>query len=446
LQFSKISTIAVLSARFLCGQSEPAAGTWRTWVVPDVHQIRLAAPPNAAASTAEIQTIKTLMSEMNADIKSQIAYWDAGPAGYRWMQLASQQMLAQNVAAPLFTRGMALVSVAVYDATVAAWDSKYAWNRACPAAVDSTIKPVTAAPVDPCYPSAQAVAAGAASVVMSYLFPNMGETYTDLAEEAGRSRIFAGAAFPSDVAAGLQLGKQVGQTVVAHAVADGSSTPFTGSFPSSPGVWGSTAPVTPLAGTWSPWVLTSGDQFRLPAPPTATSPEFQAQVAIVKNFTRTNATNHSAWFWQPSFITPWLDTVNTEIFQNHLDNDAPRAARVYALEAVAQHDATIACWDTKFAWLELRPPMADPAIVTVFALPQHPGFPSGHACASGATAAVMSYLFPSDAASFAAMAQDAGNSTFYAAIHSMFDVSQGFALGQQTGQQVVHRALTDGAQ
>jgi membrane-associated phospholipid phosphatase len=446
LYLPKIPTIALLTAGFLCGQSEPAAGTWRTWVVPDVHQIRLPAPPGATASTVEIQTIKTLMFEMNADTKTQIAYWDAGPPGYRWMQLASQQMLAQNVAAPLFTRGMALVSVAMYDATVAAWDSKYAYNRPCPAAVDSTIKPITAAPVDPCYPSAQAVAAGAASVVMAYLFPNMGETYTDLAEEAGRSRIFAGAAFPSDVAAGLQLGKQVGQMVVAHAMADGSNTPFTGSFLSSPGVWGSATPVTPLAGTWTPWVLTAGNQFRLPAPPAANTPDFQATLAIVKNFTRTNATNHSAWFWQPSFITPWLDTVNTEIFQNHLDGDAPRSARVYALETVAQHDSTIACWDTKFTYLELRPPMADPTIVPLFALPQHPGFPSGHACASAATAAVMSYLFPADAASFSAMSNDAGNSTFYALIHSTFDVSQGFVLGQQVGQQVVSRAKTDGAQ
>jgi membrane-associated phospholipid phosphatase len=166
----------------------------------------------------------------------------------------------------------------------------------------------------------------------------------------------------------------------------------------------------------------------------------------VKNFTRTNSTNHSAWFWQPSFITPWLDTVNSEIFQNHLDGDPPRAARAYALEAVAQHDATLACWDTKFTYLEMRPPMAEPTIVPVFALPQHPGFPSGHACASGAASAVMSYLFPNDSPAFAAMELDAGNSTFYAAIHTMFDVAQGFALGTQTGQQVVQHAQKDGAQ
>jgi membrane-associated phospholipid phosphatase len=446
LQVHRISIAAVLSASWLCAQVEPTAGTWRTWVLPSVANVRLGAPPNAAASAAEIPTIKALMSEMTADTKSQVAYWDAGPPGYRWMELASQQMLAQNVAAPLFTRGMALVSVAIYDSTIAAWDSKYAWNRPAPSIADPTIQPLTAIPAAPSYPSEHAVVAGAASVVMAYLFPTMGETYTDLAEEAARSRIFAGASYPSDITAGLQLGRQIGQMVVAYAMADGASTPFTGSFPSSPGVWGSATPVTPLAGSWKPWVLTSGSKFRLPAPPAASSPDFQNQVAIVKNFARTNATNHSAWFWQPGFITPWLDTVNLEIFQNHLDKDAPRAARVYALEAVAQHDSTIACWDTKFTYFELRPPMADPTITPVFALPQHPGFPSGHACASGATSAVMTYLFPSDAAALAAMSLDAGNSTFYAAIHSMFDVAQGFTLGGQVGQQVVHRAQTDGAQ
>ncbi|HEY1861070.1 MAG TPA: phosphatase PAP2 family protein [Gemmataceae bacterium] len=385
------------------------------------------------------------MSELNSDAKSQIAYWDAGAPGYRWMQLASQQMLAQNVAAPLFTRGMALVSVAIYDSTIAAWDSKYAWNRPAPSVMDSTIQALVPLSGNPSYPSEHAVAAGAASVVMGYLFPTMAETYTDLAEEAARSRMYAGASFPSDIAAGLQLGRQIGQMVVAHAAADGSATPFTGSFPPAPGVWSGATPVTPLAGSWKPWVLSSGNQFRLPAPPAATSPDYLAQVAAVKNFARTNATNHSAWFWQPSFITPWLDTVNVELFQNHLDRNAPRAARVYALEAIAQHDATLACWDTKYAYLEMRPPQADPAITPVFALPQHPGFPSGHACASGAASAVLSYLFPSDAATFAAMSVDAGTSTFYAAIHTMFDVSQGLALGTQTGNQVVQRAQTDGA-
>ena len=108
MQIDQVLIVGALSACALCAQVEPSAGTWKTWVVPAVSQIRLPAPPNAASSAAEVQTIKTLMAESNADTKAQVAYWDAGSPGYRWMQLASQQMLAQNVAAPLFTRGMAL--------------------------------------------------------------------------------------------------------------------------------------------------------------------------------------------------------------------------------------------------------------------------------------------------------------------------------------------------
>lgn len=82
----------------------------------------------------------------------------------------------------------------------------------------------------------------------------------------------------------------------------------------------------------------------------------------MKNLNRTNTTNHSAWFWQPGFFQPWLQQVDLEIFQNHLDLNAPRAARAYAYETIAQHDATLACWDTKYTYLELRPSQADSTI------------------------------------------------------------------------------------
>jgi membrane-associated phospholipid phosphatase len=439
---AQIAAFALLSLQSTFAQVEPKAGAWRTWVVPSVSQVRLPAPPAAA----ETQAVKNLLAEGNDTTRAQIAYWDAGSPGYRWEQIAAQQMLSQNVPAPLFTRGMALLSVAIYDATVAAWDSKYAYNRLRPSAVDKTINPLVAVPNSPSYPSEHAVAAGAASVVLAYLFPTIGSGYNDLAEECARSRVFAGTQYPSDIDAGLALGRAIGAMVVAYAQADGSSTPFTGSFPATPGLWSNANPVTPLAGTWQPWTLTSGSQFRPPAPPASDSPDFQAQIAIVKNFARTNASNHSAWFWQPAFITPWLDTVHQEIFENRLDTNPPRAARAYALETIAQHDATIACWDTKFAYLELRPSMADATIVPLFANPGHPGFPSGHACASGASSGVMGYLFPNDAQNFSSQALDAGTSTFDAGIHTMFDVNQGLMLGSAVGQQVVSRAKTDGAQ
>jgi membrane-associated phospholipid phosphatase len=215
---------------------------------------------------------------------------------------------------------------------------------------------------------------------------------------------------------------------------------FTGSFPAAPGVWSSPNPAFPLAGTWRPWALASGSQVRLDAPPAFTSPEMQEQIAAVKQLTRTVDRSHTAWFWQPSFIDPWIESVNRFLFEAGLAEDPRQAAQAYALLMVAQHDATIACWDTKYTYLEPRPVQADAAIVTLFPTPAHPSFPSGHACASGAAAGVLAALFPDPAGYFADRAREAGLSTFYAGIHYPLDVDQGLALGQAVARAVLQKA------
>jgi membrane-associated phospholipid phosphatase len=426
----------------LPAQVEPQAGQWKTWVIASGSAFRLPPPPDPAT---EIDTVRQSAGAVDQAALAQIRYWDAGAPGYRWMQLTEQLAVSEGLPAPMQTRALALVAVAIYDATVAAWDSKYTYGRQHPSEVDSTVPTAVTPSGSPSYPSEHAAVAAAAAAVLAYLFPDQAATVKAMADQAGASRVMAGVAFPSDVSGGATLGSQVAQAAIAYANGDGSNQQFTGSFPTKDGVWSSATPVTPLAGTWHPWVLTAGNQFRPGPPPAFGSTDANAQYAAAKNLQRTNATNHLAWFWQPGFFQPWLQQVETEIFQNHLDWDAPRAARVYALETVAQHDATIACWDAKYLYLELRPPQADTTITPLFALPQHPGYPSGHACASGAAAAVLSSLFPADATAMQNMASDAGYSTFDALIHTQLDVSTGLTLGGQVGQQVVGAAQGDGA-
>jgi membrane-associated phospholipid phosphatase len=440
---SLISGLAL--AGTLCAQVEPHAGQWKTWVITSGSALRLPAPPDAAGTAAEMQWVKQCVAARNQADVTQIRFWDAGAPGYRWMQLTEQLAVSKGLATPLQTRALSLVATAIYDATIAAWDSKYAYNRQHPAELDSSVSTVVMASASPSYPSEHAVTAAAAAAVLAYLFPDQTAAVDGMADQAGWSRIIAGVAFPSDVIAGMDLGHQVGQAVIAYANADGSNQAFTGSFAAAPGVWSSPNPVAPLAGTWHPWVLTAANQFRPAAPPAFGSSDANAQYAADRNLQRTNTSNHLAWFWQPGFFQPWLQQVETEIFQNHQDANAPRAARAYALETIAQHDATLACWDSKYTFLELRPPQADSTIVPVFAIPQHPGYPSGHACASGASGAVMAYLYPADAQALQTMATDAGNSTFDALIHTQLDVTVGLTLGNQVGQQVVARAQSDGA-
>jgi len=434
-----------MTAGTLMAQVEPGAGKWKTWVIPSGDALRLAAPPDSQVTARELQWVKDCISQRDQATLAKIDYWDAGSPGYRWMQLAQQLVVSEGLPTPLQTRALALVAAAISDAIVAAWDSKYAYNRSHPSQLDSTIAPVVAVPQSPSYPSEHAAAAGAAAAVLEYLFPDQTAVFATLASDAAASRVMAGVAFPSDVFSGLDLGESVGKAVIGFAQNDGSGQPFNGSYPPTPGVWSSSTPVSPLAGSWKPWVLTSAQDFRLPPPPIFGSDAANQRYAAVKNVTHTNAVNHLAWFWQPGFFQPWLQQVDLEIFQNHLDTNAPRAARAYSYETIAQHDATLACWDTKYTYLELRPSQADPTIPTLFANPQHPGYPSGHACASGASAAVMSTLFPNDALLFTSMANDAGTSTVDAGIHTQLDVSEGLTLGTQVGQKIAARALADGA-
>jgi membrane-associated phospholipid phosphatase len=438
-----------LGTSIMCGtllaQVEPGAGKWKTWVIPSGSALRLPAPPDSQITATELQWVKECVPQRDQATLAAIHFWDAGSPGYRWMQLAQQSVVTAALPTPLQTRALALVAVAISDATVAAWDSKYAYSRPHPSDMDAGVAPVVAVPQSPSYPSEHAVAAGAAAAVLEYLFPDQSAKFADMADQAATSRVMAGVAFPSDVFSGLDLGQSVGRAVIAFAQADGSAQAFSGSYPASPGVWSGPNPVAPLAGSWKPWVLSTAQDFRPGPPPAFGSDAANAQYAADKNLNRTNTTNHLAWFWQPGFFQPWLQQVDLEVFQNHLDLNAPRAARAYAFETIAQHDATLACWDAKYTYLELRPSQADSTIQPLFALPQHPGFPSGHACASGASAAVMSILFPNDAALFTSMANDAGTSTFDALIHTQLDVSQGLALGTQVGQKAAVRASGDGA-
>ena len=341
---------------------------------------------------------------------------------------------------------MSLVAAGLNDAIIAAWDSKYTYNRPRPSQIDKQLSTAIPVPNSPSYPSDYAAAAGVSAAVLDYLFPDDKTAIDAMAARAGESRMYAGVEFPTDIAAGTAIGKAIGDAAVARAQSDGFSATFTGSFPPTPGTWSSANPSFPLAGMWKPWALSSGSQLRLNAPPAFGSADFQAQVDAVKQLARTVDTNHTAWFWQPSFIDPWIDLATRFLFESGYALDAPKAAQTYALAMIAQHDATLACWDTKYTYLEMRPVMADPAITTLFPTPAHPSYPSGHACASGAAGAALGAVFPDQASYFTERAREAGLSTFYSGIHYPNDVDQGLALGQAVAKTVVSKAALEGRQ
>jgi len=440
--------------------AEVRAGDWKPWVLASPDQIKVPAPPKAgsAEARAEVAELKDLATRRTPEVTSEAHKWSDYPSLEPWVRENMQLVATQSKNPPLASRGYGLVSGAMYDAVVATYHWKYVYKRAAPSGIEAVVP----AGADPSYPDDHAAIAGAASRVLAYLFPEKAAAvYDQEAEAAAESRVQAGVNYRSDVDAGLALGRAVADAVIARARADGSDRHFEGQIPTGTDHWSadpgaSTGPTEPLAGTWKTWVANVAS-IRPGPPPAFGSAQFRAEAQEVLDVTRNLTADQKriADFWKDGGGTPlppghWnqiaLDVVKKQ------QQSTPRVARTFALLNVALADAGNAAWDAKYAYWSPRPMNAirdlglDPGFVPyVRPTPSFPSYVSGHSTYSAAAAGVLDYLFPDQARSFDAMAQEAALSRLYGGIHFRSDNEAGFALGTKVGQLVVDKARQDGS-
>jgi membrane-associated phospholipid phosphatase len=423
--------------------------TWQPWVLESLDQFRVEAPPDEAGTVEEMAQLLTMAASRDEAALNQIAYWNSGPPAYRWNQIALDTMLRRTTPGPVAFRQLALLHAAIYDGTIAAWDSKYMYERPRPSLFDSSLTTAIDNPSSPSYPSEYAVTAGAASAVLSWLYPDGAQTFADMAQEAVTSRLLAGVEYPSDVEAGLELGRQVAELVIARGEADGFSAPWTGSVPTEPGHWTGENPVLPTAGTWQPWVLESPDQFRPAPPPAYDSEQLAAEMEELRSFERTPATNASAMFWEfgaggRHIHWFWNDVANQLILASGWEDHPPVAARAYALTNIAAYDSMVACWDAKYTYWAMRPFQLDPEFTPLFTTPGHPSYPSAHSCISTAAASVLAYLFPADSERLMTFVSEVGDARMWGGIHFRSDIVAGTELGHNVADAVITHAMGDG--
>jgi len=429
-------------------QIEPGAGQWRTWVISSGQAYRVPPPPGAAATRAELRQMADLIRQNGAQAQEQITFWDAGAPAYRWIDLINARILAGTPTTAFSHRVYAYVAQAMYDATVAAWESKYFYNRSRPSELDHNLPTTVTVPDSPSYPSEHAAAAQAAATVLAYLLPAEAQSFQSMAEQAGWSRVLAGVQYPSDYYAGLALGRRVAEQVIAKAKLDGSDAVWTGTVPVGPCLWIGSNPGNVTAANWKPILLTSPSQFRPAPPPACDSAEVQAQVATVRDFPRTFITTYKAFYWQsPEGLSTWpFRYLDKWIFEDRLDQNPPRVARAYALVASVLFDAFIASQDGKFTYWYIRPPQLDPAIKPLFAVPNFPSYPSNHSTFSAARSEMLAYLFPEHADFIRSVGKEAGDSRIWAGIHFPMDNAAGVQLGKSVAQVFISWAQTDGSQ
>ena len=335
-------------------------------------------------------------------------------ASVQWHGIARTLTNVHPVGQQRAARLFAYLSLAEYDAVIAAKEEGERGER----------------------PSARAAVAGASAVVLTALFPSEqtaidGEVAAEAASESGRN------ADHSNWSAGETIGRQVGARVVASEATDNFDLTWTGPQPAW-ATWVSLTgapPVFPRLGEMRPFFLTTGSQFRPAPPPQPGSSEFESALAVVRDIARTRTPEQIAiaQFWALpggyAAAQAYNDEIATDfITRYHLDER--RAAHALAMVNMAAMDAFIACHDAKYTYWLLRPAMADPSISMAIALPNHPSYPSNHACVTGASMAILASLFPSQATYVTGLADQAAISRIYAGIHYPFDATTGLELGR----------------
>src|SRR5262245_50363802 len=118
------------------GAIEPNAGAWRTWVIPSGAAYRVPPPPGRSQTRAELRDLRELVVSNDDLARERIAFWDAGSPAYRWIDLINARILAGTATTPYSHRVYTYVAQAMYDATIAAWESKYYYGRRRPSSLD----------------------------------------------------------------------------------------------------------------------------------------------------------------------------------------------------------------------------------------------------------------------------------------------------------------------
>jgi membrane-associated phospholipid phosphatase len=428
-----------------------AVARHHTWLLASANELR--PPPPATATRAELDELLRMQALRSAVTNAAIRRWSDGAGVLPWTAIALDLIKRSRRNPVRAGRALALLHAAINDVVAAAFDAKQAYFRERPAVVEPAI--LQQGPITPglsTFPSEQAAIAGAASTVLAYLFPEEpAERIVALGTDAANACLQAGANYRSDVAAGLALGRAVGERAVSRGEADGSDADWDGvPAHSGEGYWAPTPPryipepMEPMAGTWKGWVVRDVAALRPPPPPVWGTPAWRAELDAVRQAVagRTPQQAEAALFWagNDGTVTPagiWLEIARDLIKRDRLDT--PQAARVLAMTSIAMADAFVCCWDAKYTYWSARPIQGDATLDVLFPTPPFPSYTSAHSTVSGAAAAALGGAFPSDAHDLVARAEEAKNSRLWAGFHYPIDNEVGLAHGRQIGRLVLER-------
>ena len=209
----------------------PLFGQVETWILPQsqVAIVRPGAPPSTSSPQMqqELAATKSAVENITRDQLATVYKWNDGansvtPPGH-WNAIAVPYISKAQFSEVRAARTLALLNMAMHDAGVTCWDTKYAYFNPRPSQLDPSIKVLIPLPNFPAYVSGHSDFSASASDVLDYIFPTGASYFDAQAQEAAMSRLYGGIHYPSDIKYGLIQGKQVGDFTVTFAKGDGAN-------------------------------------------------------------------------------------------------------------------------------------------------------------------------------------------------------------------------------
>jgi len=202
----------------------------KAWLMTDndIVNNRPGPPPSTASEqmVEETKEVKYYSDNLTRERLAIVHKWADGvntytPPGH-WNDIAAEYIRDSNFSEVRTARAFALLNMALHDAGVACWDTKFFYFNPRPSQLNNAIKTGTGVPNFPAYTSGHSTFSGAAAEFLSYLFPEHSEYFNDQALEAALSRMYGGIHYRSDSEVGLAHGKVIGGFAVGFASTDGA--------------------------------------------------------------------------------------------------------------------------------------------------------------------------------------------------------------------------------
>jgi hypothetical protein len=229
----------------------PAAGgillQWRNlrpFAIERADQFRAAPPPvltseRYARGYNEVMRVGSIDSAFRPQDRADVARFYAATAPVPvWNSVAAQVAVEQGRSMSENARALALMDVAIIDASASVFDTKYSYDfwrpeTAIHASGDTTWKPYIVTPCFPSYASAHASLSNAARKVLERLYgtrhhfitlsnPTVTgvvlqyETFEQITHDINDARVYGGIHFRFDQETGAEQGRQVGAYVYWH--------------------------------------------------------------------------------------------------------------------------------------------------------------------------------------------------------------------------------------